>query len=53
MDKVTTAELKLLARKYLPVKEAGYGELIVKVQNGKIVYITVSIGEQIPMDLDN
>ena len=32
------------------VKEAGFGEVIIKIQEGRIVYITRSIGEQVKMD---
>jgi len=48
---VTKEEIELLIRKLSPVKAAGYGELLIQVQAGNIVYIKQSIGEQIKMDL--
>jgi len=44
-------ELRLIIRKLKPVKEAGYGELVIKVQDGRIVYVVQSIGEQVRIDL--
>jgi len=48
---LTLVEMELIIRKLQPVKDAGFGEVLIKIQNGSIVYITQSIGEQFKMDL--
>lgn len=48
---VTRRDLELIARKLGPVKAAGWGKLEIVVQDGAIVYVLQSIGEQIKMDL--
>ena len=40
-------ELDLIAEKLKLVKKAGHGEVIIKIADGKVVYITHTIGEQI------
>lgn len=49
LDKVADlgAEWRLIIEKLKAVKEAGFGEVIIKVAEGKIVYITHAIGEQV------
>ncbi len=32
------------------IKESGFGEVVIKIQNGHVVYITHSIGEQMGGD---
>lgn len=48
---VTKEDLRLIIKKLLPVKRAGYGEVLIKVYGGDIVYINQSIGEQVKMEL--
>ena len=40
-------ELELIAERLNIVKQAGHGEIVVRVTGGKVVYITHTIGEQI------
>jgi len=40
-------ELELIAEKLRLVKEAGHGEVIIKIADGQVVYITHSIGEKV------
>lgn len=40
-------ELELIQKKLETVKKAGFGEVIIKVADGKIVYITHTIGEKV------
>ena len=42
-----TEELKKILAKLEAVKKAGHGEVLIKVADGKIVYISQNIGEQI------
>ena len=49
---VTQDDLRLIARKLNSVKYAGYGKVIIHVSDGKIVYISQEIGEQVLMKLD-
>jgi len=49
---VTKADLALITRKLEPVKRAGWGELLIQVSDGNIVYIKQSIGEQVRMELE-
>ena len=42
-----TEELTKIIAKLEAVKKAGHGEVVIKVADGKIVYISQSIGEQI------
>lgn len=48
---VTREELELLIRKLTPVKKAGFGSLLIRVQNGAIVYVTQEIGEQVKLNI--
>ena len=40
-------ELNLIACKIKVVKEAGHGEVVIKIADGKVVHITQSISQQI------
>lgn len=40
-------DLELIKEKLETVKKAGHGEVIIKVADGKVVYISHSIGERI------
>ena len=40
-------EMELIAEKIKAVKQAGHGEIVIKVADGRVVHITHSIGEQI------
>ena len=48
---VTREDMKLIIKKLQPIKSAGYGELLIQVKEGHIVYTKQSIGEQVRMDL--
>lgn len=48
---LTEQEIKLVLRKANIVKEAGWGKVEILIQDGHIVYTTISIGEQVEMDL--
>jgi hypothetical protein len=48
---LTEAELKLIIKKLTPVKQAGHGEVLIQVQDGRIVYIKQTFGEQVKMEL--
>ena len=40
-------EMGLIAEKLELVKKAGHGEVIIKIADGKVVYITHTIGEKV------
>lgn len=44
---MASKELELIQKKLETVKKAGHGEVIIKVADGKIVYITHTIGEEV------
>ena len=52
MTEISKQELELIVKKIAVVKKAGYGSLLIKVQDGAIVYITQEIGEQVRMELE-
>jgi len=48
---VTREDLALIVRKLEPVKRAGWGEVLIKVADGNIVFVEQTIGEQVKMEL--
>ena len=46
-EELTTEELELIKEKLETVKKARHGEVIIKIADGKVVYISHSIGERV------
>ena len=44
---IKDSEFELIAQRVEKVKRAGHGEVIIRVADGKIVYITHTIGEKV------
>jgi len=49
---VTQDDLELIIRRLNPIKKAKYGELLIQVNGGNIVYTKQVIGEQVKMKLN-
>jgi hypothetical protein len=47
MSEVTQDDLKLILKKLAAVKQAGFGEVLIRVTSGVIVYVETKIGEQV------
>ena len=46
-------DIKDVLKKLIRLRQEGYGKLTVEVKDGRAVYTTVSVGEQIRMELDD
>lgn len=45
-------EVRAILKRLKTVKEAGFGELLIQVKDGKVVYIKHSIGEQMKFEME-
>lgn len=46
-DLTIDRELEMIKEKVQLVEEAGFGEVIIQIQRGKVVYISYRIGEEV------
>ena len=50
---VTQEDLELIIKRLNPVKQAGYGKVLISVKEGVIVYISQEIGEEVSMKFNS